>query len=233
MKHTLLLLLGLLSLNLFSQNIVITNEEGENINNQTVEIEFDNTLSLHEFVFNIQNTGNTSIELTVTRVTCDLPETATSNFCIGDGCFPPHVTTTTLNIAGNSTMPNNRSDYVTNGKAGNATVKYEFSYSGGETVFVELHYTINDKSGINDIEAAKTFNIYPNPTNDKVFFDCDVEEESVIEIYNLVGQKIKTQNITSGISTTVISVSDLSSGAYFCTLSNSKGIQQTKRLIVQ
>ncbi len=57
-----------------------------------------------------------------------------------------------------------------------------------------------------------TVAIYPNPTNGLISFK-NLKEEQVATIYNMLGQKVKTQSVNS--TTNSIDVSSLATGTYF------------------
>lgn len=63
-----------------------------------------------------------------------------------------------------------------------------------------------------DIFSNK-LNIYPNPIQDKVYIQGFIHKDSLIEVYNLVGQKIVSQKVKSGLSQE-IDVQFLPKGTY-------------------
>ena len=60
-------------------------------------------------------------------------------------------------------------------------------------------------------ELVSSFNIYPNPVNDKIYIETEVEIEDVV-VYDVYGRQQSTVN---GQQTSSIDVSNLNSGVYF------------------
>lgn len=78
--------------------------------------------------------------------------------------------------------------------------------------------------------VSTNFDIYPNPTSDKltIALPSQQKSKSILQIYNTMGVLVKTVDINH--SSIVIDISELSSGLYFIRMTNS---QQTKRFIKQ
>jgi hypothetical protein len=74
-------------------------------------------------------------------------------------------------------------------------------------------------------ELSKAFNIYPNPVNDKLYIEAEVEIEEVV-VYDLFGRE---QLAVSGQSS-VVSVADLNSGVYFVKIVTNDG-EVVKRFV--
>ena len=70
----------------------------------------------------------------------------------------------------------------------------------------------NDDLNTSDISTS-TLKIYPNPAKDKVYIKGFIHQDSWIEVYNLVGQKVITQKAKSGLTQT-IEVQFLPKGTY-------------------
>ena len=70
----------------------------------------------------------------------------------------------------------------------------------------------NDDLSTSDISTS-TLKIYPNPTKDKVYIKGFIHQDSLIEVYNLVGQIISNQKTKSGLIQT-IDVQFLPKGMY-------------------
>ncbi|WPR71948.1 T9SS type A sorting domain-containing protein [Flavobacterium sp. NG2] len=67
--------------------------------------------------------------------------------------------------------------------------------------------------GTND-NAISKFNVYPNPVKDYIYMD-GIENINTVEVYNIAGQKLLSNRITSEDSNSGINLSSLSSGIYF------------------
>jgi len=69
-----------------------------------------------------------------------------------------------------------------------------------------------------DVTEAKnnfTLSVFPNPSSGNVYFKYNVSQNGQLEIYNLVGEKIKLYTLISGSNEVVIKDGELKSGIYF------------------
>jgi hypothetical protein len=77
---------------------------------------------------------------------------------------------------------------------------------------------------INEVEEAKTFNIYPNPTTGELNLDVVTTKKEVynLEVFNNLGKLVWNQvNVdVDGIYNTKIDLNGLPAGVYFVTLRN-------------
>ena len=77
-------------------------------------------------------------------------------------------------------------------------------------------------------EHETSFNIYPNPVNDKLYIETLTQTQTqTVEIYDVYGRR---QSMVNGQQSTVIDVSDLNSGVYFVKVVTSEG-EAVKRFI--
>jgi hypothetical protein len=114
--------------------------------------------------------------------------------------------------------------------------RYDFSYYS----FPYMEYSAtnpflikfgrNDDLSTSDISTS-TLKIYPNPTKDKVYIKGFIHQDSWIEVYNLVGQKVVTQKAKSGL-TQEIEVQFIPKGTYIIKVTDINGkVFQDKLLI--
>ena len=82
-----------------------------------------------------------------------------------------------------------------------------------------------EEPGDDVAESSASFNIYPNPVNDKLYIETEIEIEEVV-IYDAFGRQRTTDN---GQQTTV-DVSNLNSGVYFMMIKTNDGAV-TKRFV--
>ena len=82
-----------------------------------------------------------------------------------------------------------------------------------------------DNTNINEINANnKESQIYPNPTSNLI--NIDNAANSNIEIYNILGEKVKT--VANSMDKTSIDVSDLNNGMYIIKIQNGNSIETKK-----
>ncbi len=89
----------------------------------------------------------------------------------------------------------------------------------------------NDDLSTSDISTS-TLKIYPNPAKDKVYIKGFIHQDSWIEIYNLVGQKVVTQKAKSGL-TQEIDIQFLPKGTYIIKVTDINGKSFQEKLIIQ
>jgi len=115
------------------------------------------------------------------------------------------------------------------------------SYIGQSIYIAWVHYNITDMfrinidmvtvsipDAINDVNGNGLISIYPNPANDKIFVSN--AENSVVAIYNVLGEKVRSCNIFDDEST--IDLSDLNQGAYFVKVLTDNEIVATQKIIL-
>ena len=73
-------------------------------------------------------------------------------------------------------------------------------------------------AGIDDgINKENVFNIYPNPTNDKITIDFaeNIGNQIDVYIFNVLGQQVFTKNIINNNGNSMLDVSQLKKGIYY------------------
>lgn len=92
---------------------------------------------------------------------------------------------------------------------------------------------INEHEAVNPMTSAR---LYPNPASDMLNIEVNASQasEMSISIYNIMGQNVMNQNvnITTGMNTRNINISDLNSGIYFVTV-KANGFENTMKFIVK
>lgn len=91
-------------------------------------------------------------------------------------------------------------------------------------------YTAKMATNVTEIQSAKTFNVYPSPTegvlNINASFDAD---QTSVKVYNINGQEVISQNISFNGNVTTIDLSQLPKGIYIVKIAN-KEISTVKRI---
>ncbi|PWI30197.1 ribonuclease [Flavobacteriaceae bacterium LYZ1037] len=82
---------------------------------------------------------------------------------------------------------------------------------------------------INEFEITNTIKMFPNPAKGNVV-TISTNDDILVEVYDILGKKIKSQNISSNLNK--LDISRLSKGIYLVKLNSSKG-STTKKLIKQ
>ena len=76
------------------------------------------------------------------------------------------------------------------------------------------------------------YNVFPNPATDYIFVSSSMDADATVTFTNLAGQTVKVvnANLTSGDNS--ISINDLNSGVYFCTV-KANGYSHTSKVVVK
>ena len=92
---------------------------------------------------------------------------------------------------------------------------------------------VEEQEAINPMTATR---VYPNPATDMLNIEVNASQasEMSISVYNIMGQNVMNQNvnITTGMNTKNINVSELNSGIYFLTV-KANGFENTMKFIVK
>lgn len=79
-----------------------------------------------------------------------------------------------------------------------------------------------------------TFKIYPNPTTDEIYFsnaDTTLFPDLIIDIYDGLGKKVKSQTLQTSTSQLPISLIDLPAALYFMHVSDYKGRSVNRKIV--
>ena len=92
---------------------------------------------------------------------------------------------------------------------------------------------INEQEAINPMTSTR---VYPNPASDVLNIEVNASQasEMSISVYNIMGQNVMNQNVnvTTGMNTRSINISELNSGIYFVTV-KANGFENTMKFIVK
>jgi hypothetical protein len=92
---------------------------------------------------------------------------------------------------------------------------------------------INEQEAINPMTSTR---VYPNPASDVLNIEVNASQasEMSISVYNIMGQNVMNQNVnvTTGMNTRNINISELNSGIYFVTV-KANGFENTMKFIVK
>ncbi len=102
-----------------------------------------------------------------------------------------------------------------------------FSENKMQVVKVTSEYTSVPEETINPLTS-----VYPNPATDVIYVNSSMNTNAVVTFHNIAGQVVKTINKSLTIGENGISVNDLSTGVYFCTI-NANGYNKTTKVVVE
>jgi len=225
MKKTLLFisLIALFSLNANAQSIQLLKEDGSAIENNSLYVSVDITESTVEIPVYVKNLTGSNLDVMVKKYEVDLVSGTQAYFC-WDICYDPSATISAVAItaSANDTIKDFSADLKTANVSGLSKVMYTFFKDKAltDSASVTIYYQVG-AVGIQDINTIKhSISCYPNPANDNLFFEFNLEPNSKGEIiiFDLTGRKVKQQNITSLEDNLLINVSDLNAGIYLWTI---------------
>lgn len=81
---------------------------------------------------------------------------------------------------------------------------------------------ISNITGVKELTFQNTIDVYPNPSNGEFTIEQTVEKKNIsVEIYNMVGQKVKSENLKT--KCTAIDLSNNPAGIYLYRVVNAEG----------
>lgn len=93
-----------------------------------------------------------------------------------------------------------------------------------------IRYNTGTPAGIE--EELMSFNLFPNPANDKVKIAFQESFEGDVLLYNINGQKVADFQVNANSKLTSIDLSAFEQGVYFVRIKNETTISKVKRLVV-
>jgi len=200
--------------------------------------------------FKITNTSSSSKLIKIRKVITSMATntvTAMNHdiyFCYNTTCFTPYVFYSTANIGAGASLPNGsgtsyglRADFDHNKVIGTSSVVYTIYDSTNTSDFVNItiNYNITASVGIKSLDS-KVFlsNAAPNPATEVVNFSFDLgsNTDAVMNIYNCLGNCVKTVSLNPALKNAKVDISSLSEGVYFYSVNaNGKEIA-TRRLVI-
>jgi hypothetical protein len=198
------------------------------INGQTVILNLDLDCFASETSWELLD-GTNTVLYSESGYSDDTQGFIARNFCLPYGCYSFKIM-------------DSYGDGLTNCSTGNGgNGSYNITYSS--VIVAELleadanfgtsnikNFCINDVSGLDEVNFARSISIYPNPANESVTVFANGVDITKIELMNIAGQVINAVNGTS--STTKLNVSVLAAGVYLVKIYTAEG-SATKQLIVK
>lgn len=105
-------------------------------------------------------------------------------------------------------------------------------YPNGQDAEPDSYFVDNvsfHEYGLGLTESKQTINVYPNPTKNK--FSINAEQNSMIEIFNALGESVKS--LSAKNSPSVVDCSNWKKGLYFIKIINESGKEKSSKLIIE
>jgi hypothetical protein len=225
--------LVMLSLNLIhAQSIVVNSPNPTIVVGSADEFELETgieimNISLEQKDIKVRRTILTSIE-------------NTTNFFCWTACYTPVVSLSPngLTVNGDSTTNNSFSSHFRpNLQVGVSEIQYTFFDANNpqDSANVVVRYEIAPV-GISKISNVVSLKAYPNPADDKVtlsYTRSSLNSKSSIELYNMLGAKVFSQQVEDMDGTITISTENLKAGLYFYSINDGGQSSRPGRLTVK
>jgi hypothetical protein len=104
-------------------------------------------------------------------------------------------------------------DFSPNGTPGNGTTR--IVVKSAKTAYADT-ITVEGKVwgvAVKEVKQNKEFSFYPNPAKDELYLKYFSKESFQVEIYNILGSKVKTFTLNGGQAN--VNIEELSNGIYF------------------
>lgn len=150
----------------------------------------------------------------------NFPSGWTALVCDPTNCFPPAI----LTNSGYTLEAGATASYkytVTASSQSQGTSEFKFSFVSDPSQTVSVNYTFNAvAASSDDLPSVENVKVYPNPAADYIQLSV-VDGVSSMEIYNLIGKKVKI--FETGSISDKYNISNLPRGMYLVRLLDSDG----------
>lgn len=230
---TFLACLGMLSIS-FAQSLEIVSHDAVS------EINSKNIMDYGAHA-EVKNISNSAVTVLVKRVEFGQTWCAfDSNYFCWDLCYG---NSTNYSIGGWTLAPGEVSDpsyfsahvYSKNdGSSCEDSIRYVFfvDTDPNDSVSVVFKFASGPTMSVNEVEQNNS-TFYPNPASNLLFVELanTPAPNTTIEVYSILGAKMKTVDATS--AKTEINISDLNAGVYIYTVSENGTAVETKKFVVK
>ncbi|HMG14844.1 MAG TPA: T9SS type A sorting domain-containing protein [Saprospiraceae bacterium] len=221
MKKIVLLILSVFSLGfVFGQVQMQSSVTDTTINVNTFDFEVDVTVS---------NLAKSAVNLTWTRTIISLPKQWNNYICSGLNCYPPDKSSGPFSIPAGKTSPL-YVHFSPNQLIGAAIVIITVTDDADPSNTVSTTYNVAASGSVatNNVIAANSISLYPNPTVN-YFMIQNKSNVSKVLLSNLVGKQVKSFNNNQD----KFDVADLVGGMYIVQLlDNRNKVIKTSRLSI-
>jgi Secretion system C-terminal sorting domain len=103
-----------------------------------------------------------------------------------------------------------------------------------DSAWVEfLYYCVDGLASVQSAPETTLFNAFPNPANNTVQLSfAALEQNTQIEIYNQLGERVESLQIAAFTTSVVVDVNRFADGVYLFRLVNSEGLLAQKPIVV-
>jgi hypothetical protein len=137
------------------------------------------------------------------------------SFCDPDNCYAGINVTMSKQFTINRGMTGQiKASYTFNNVGGIDTMKVLIKSVANPSNTDTITFVVNAwMTGVNEIGSSKDISFYPNPVKDQLTVKYSTNSPVVVDIYNIIGVKVKS--FTHDGASSTVNVSDLQNGVYF------------------
>jgi len=241
MKKILLLTLlsSIISLGVFAQSLQLSNKYGIVNNGDTITMATTDVDHIFAIYLDVKNISSNYISVRAKKTEISVLANTINYFCWGS-CYDTAVfiSLDSILMGHNDVNKTFSGDYEANKVTGTSIIMYTFfdQDNPNDSVAFIVKYMTGSGVGIDDAKPEVNIsNIFPNPANNfvTVNYDLNGATNARIEIRNILGSIVRTQEVSGNSGQINIDVSDLTNGVYFYSfIVNDMPIKATK-LVVQ
>ncbi|MFO7723457.1 MAG: T9SS type A sorting domain-containing protein [Bacteroidales bacterium] len=223
----------------FSQSLTLTHYGTPIANGSTLDIS-GSVDSLLIVYLKVHNTGSAILDVKVRKDDISVVAGTMDTYCFAGQCYGG---STPVSLAGVQIAPGTydttfSGDYYPLGQTGVSIFRYTFFdvNNQNDTVSVTVRYSATLNVPSVDPVMAQLSNVYPNPANDKLFFDYNpsaVADPRTLVIRDMAGRKVRESELPNQQGTLEMDVTEMESGVYFYSLLQNNKVILTRKLVIK
>ncbi len=235
MKRIFILLVGfVLTGTLFSQSLKVLDTNNVDISGTTYTVNGVVSDGLDYFYAHVQNVSGQSIQTLVCQHVVYENGLATNTFCFGPHCYSSDTANFPVTVnAGYIDSTFDATIYIAS--AGISQITYTFwdKNNPSDNVSVTVTYDIATSIEFNNFSSNYLSKPYPIPASNYVYFDCNLDKEAQIVIYDITGKTVLKKTINSDQNKIEIPIKGFNPGIYYYSLIMDEKKIKTDKIIIK
>ncbi|MDZ7848820.1 MAG: T9SS type A sorting domain-containing protein [Owenweeksia sp.] len=239
-KGILLSIFSIFSLATVAQSLAIVEASSDtlSVGNATTSRDLESYVA-------VENVGSQAIQVLVKRINKNYTPLTDSNAICWQICFAPDVSqaphSTAITLSPGQVSA--KSDFVghvypdRDGTPYTGDITYVFFdlNNPSDSVAHTVSYEVNNTFAVAEIDVSRLVNVYPNPAQDNVTIDYDLQSlnQASFELINVVGNKVYQKELNAGSGELKLSIDRLPRGVYFYLLRNEGETLLTRKLVIE
>lgn len=201
---------------------------------QTLICPYDANMGEYLQHMSIRNLTDSDLDIVIEQYVIEPAPGAMVQLCWGMCMVGDTIISRPVTVPAQTLSTDDLSFHVTflEGETGVVSIRY-IAYNANR---VEEAITLNLLAGATANVAETNFSLgqaYPNPATAEVHFNLQSNDNVNVTVYNLLGQEVKSQLVSSHQNRVNIAVDDLQPGIYFCRFSVNGEVLKTEKFIVK